>query len=386
MKVYWKQIRQPLKLKIKRYYLFIRKLTLSLFSFLLFWQKRIVFLPADVKKILVIRIDRIGDVVLSTPTLRALREHFPQAHIALMLRPETEALLLENPSINEIIIYEKRGFIESLRFILDLRKRRFDLAIDLIWDYPLKSALLVYLSGAKYRLGYDIAGRGIFFNVRVTSDKKDKHTIERTLDVVRTVGVDTPNREPEIVVSSQSKKAIYEFLSQHNISQEDLVVGIHPGGHYPTQRWSKEGFARVGDEIAKRYGAKVIIVGSSGETELVQGVVGLMETEPVNMAGTSLEQLIALIDRCYLFICNNSGPLHIAVALKTPTVSTMGPTIPQRWWPIGDNHMVIRKDLPCSPCNLGYCPRETHDCMRLITPEEVIETVKRQMKELKRDR
>jgi lipopolysaccharide heptosyltransferase II len=300
-----------------------------------------------------------------------------------VVKPETKEIVSQDPWSNEVIVYEEENLIRRLKFIQGLRKRHFDLAIDLIWDYPLKSALLTYLSGARYRVGYDIAGRGIFFNIRVIPDKREKHIIERTLDVVRTISVDTPNREPEIMVSSQGKNYVNEFLSQHNILPKDLVVGIHPGGHYPTQRWNKEGFAQVGDKIARKYGAKIVIVGSPRETRLVQGVVNLMETEPVSMVGTSLEQLIALIDRCNLFICNNSGPLHIAVALKTPTVSTMGPTIPKRWWPIGDNHIVIRKDLDCSPCNLGYCPRKTHDCMRLITVQEILEAVDLQLKSRK---
>lgn len=367
---------------VRKVYLAIRKAILFPLAIAISLIPKRRFSKEGIKKILIIRIDRIGDVVLSTPTFRALREYFPRTYIALLVKPETEAIVSQNPWANEVIIYEEENLAKRFKFIQGLRKRRFDLTIDLIWDYPLKSALLAYLSGAKYRVGYDIAGRGIFFNIRVTSDKKEKHTIERTLDVVRTIGVDTANREPEIVVPPQGKKYIDEFLSQHNILQGNLVIGIHPGGHYPTQRWSREGFAQVGDEVAKRYGAQVIIVASPREARLVQEIMDLMETKPIVMTReTSLEQLIALIDRCDLFICNNSGPLHIAIALKIPTVSTMGPTIPERWWPEGENHiMVIRKDLPCSPCNLSYCPLGTHDCMRLITAQDILEAVDSQLR------
>lgn len=376
--------KQSIRLQIKRVYLIVRKIVFIPLILVISLLPKRGFLKESITKILVIEMDGIGDAVLSTPTLRALRVHFPQAHIALMVKPETKAIVSQNPWSNEVIVYEKGSFVQRLRFIQGLRKRCFDLAIDLFLDYPLENSLLAYLSRARYRVGYDIAGRGIFFNIRVTWDKKEKHTIEHTLDVARAIDVDTANREPEIIVSSQSKKVIEEFLSQHNISREELVVGIHPGGRYSTQCWSSEGFARVGDEVAKKYRAKIIIIASPRGAGLAQDMMNLMETEPIVMTDEiSLEQLIALIDRCNLFICNNSGPLHIAVALKTPTVSTMGPTIPERWWPIGENHMVIRKDLPCSPCNLGYCPRGTHDCMGLITVQEILEAVDLQLKSRK---
>lgn len=348
-------------------------------------EKKELFRKEKIRKILIIRIDRIGDIVLSTPAIRALKENFPQAHIAIMVNPYIKELIVENPYLNEIIVYDEKGrqqrFLSRISFIKNLRKKKFDLALDLLLSYKLKTALLAYLSGARYRVGFDIEGRGAFFNIKVAPDKKVKHLIEYTMDLVKAIGADTAEMDPEIFVSSEDNDYIRDYLNR-NIAGHNLVVGIHPGGYYPSQRWMVEGFAQLADELIRRYQAEVVITGGPAEEGLVLKIANLMKEKAVFMNRISLGKLMALISQCSLFICNNSGPLHIAVALKVPTVSTMGPTIPEMWWPRGDNHIVLRKDLPCSPCSLGEC--KTHECMKLITLEDILQAVQVQLRKLKK--
>lgn len=386
-------MQQKMKKVLKTIYLFLRGRILNILSILLTKQSKIPQ-PKEVKKILVIRIDRIGDVILSTPTLRAIRKNFPYSHISILISPWTQDLLLQCPYVDEVIIY-KGVFpkIQDFYFVptpkirdfcfasTSLRKRNFDLVFDLYLDYPLKSAVIAYLSGAKYRVGFNVAGRGIFFNIRVMPDKKEKHLIEHTLDIIRAIGADIDSKSPEVSTTPLASEYVENFLIQNNILDSDLLVGIHPGGYYPTQRWPLERFAAVGDEVIEKYQAKVVIIGGLGEEESVEEIANKMRYKPLIWVKEPLRNSVAFIDRCNLLICNHSGTLHIATALGTPTVSTMGPHNPIRWWPWGDRNIVIRKDLPCSPCNKGVC--NEHRCLELITLDEVMEAVEIQLEQIR---
>jgi len=356
-------------------YLYLRRVFLIYTMSLFLSKKEVSFSMRNIKKILIIRIDGIGDLVLSTPALRAIREEFPQANITLVLNSNAQDLFKGIPWIDRIIVY--RNLIQMAKI---LRQENFDLAIDLLMDYLLKSAFLVFLSSARYKLGYNIQGRGVFFNIRIEPTWAEKHIIERTLDVLRAIGVDTENRIPKILISDEQKNFTEEFLNQQKISKDDLLIGIHPGGRYLTQRWLLERFAQVADRIIAEYRIKVIIIGAPDEEKLICKVASLIKKQVVEAIGVSLGRLSALIARCNLFVCNNSGLLHIATAVSTPTVSTMGPTIPYLWWPQGENHIVVRKDLPCSPCNSGLC--KSRQCMELITVEDMMEAVKIQLKRI----
>ncbi|MDI6839381.1 MAG: glycosyltransferase family 9 protein [bacterium] len=357
--------------KLNSLYLFLRGKILNTLSIFLTKQSKAPH-PNEIKRILLIRIDRIGDVVLSTPALRALRERFPISHISILVSPKTQDLLLQSPYVDEVIPYNGKIAITSLLHSKN-RRKKFNLAIDLHLDYPLKTALIAYLSGAKYRVGFNIAGKSIFLNIRVMPDKKEKHLVEHTLDLIRAVSGNISTEEPELSIIPEAKQYVNNFLIHNNILNNDLLVGIHPGGYYPTQRWLPERFARVGDKIIDEYKAKIILMGGPGEEEIVEEIASNMKHKPVIYVREPLRNLVAIIDRCSLLICNNSGPLHIATAIGTPTVSTMGPTNPVRWWPWGDRNIVIRKHLPCNPCNKGVC--NDHKCMELITVNEVMEAV-----------
>ena len=133
-------------------------------------------------------------------------------------------------------------------------------------------------------------------------------------------------------------------------------------------------------DLIKKYKAKVFFVGNHKERDLVDKIIALMDEEPINLAGKiTLGQLMALISRCNLFIGNSSGPLNIALGFGIPTVSFLGPSVPERWWPCGEKNIVFRKGLPCSPCESRYCWRGDFACMKKIKPEEVIEAVDRQL-------
>ena len=302
-------------------------------------------IPAqDIRSILVIRIDRIGDLVVSLPALKALKENFPQAKISVLVRCGNEALLKNFSWIGEVIIY--RGFGRAVK---QLRQKHFDLVVDFLMDYPLETALLAYLSQARLTAGFNIESRGRLFAIGINPDPEKKHVSLYILDLVGEIAraisgkaVRLTPAYPEIILPQQDKQETMSFLKNHGIGESGPLVGIHPGGHYPSQRWPVERFSQLADRIIKRHKARVVVVGSAADEALVETMAGLMSGKAIKAVGLRLDKLAALISLMNIFICNNSGPLHIACLVKTATVSTMGPTDPVLWKPPGDGHTVLR--------------------------------------------
>ena len=322
-----------------------------------------------------LRIDRIGDVVVSLPALKAFKDVFPQCRLTLILKERNLPFLKALPWIDELVAY--KGFWETVRF---LRQRRFDLVVDLLMDYSLKTAWLAYLSKSALTVGFDLEARGRLFKAALKPDKDKKLMSQYLLDLVRFLaglsGLDKKNIKdspPELRISDKNKAFAEGFLREGGINAGDFIIAMHPGGYFPSQRWKAEGFARLADILSSKYQAKIIVMASADEKELVNRLAGLMKIKPCVISGFSLDKAAAIIAQSDIFVGNNSGLLHIAAALGKPTVSTMGPTAPWLWMPQGDNQIVIRHNLECGPCGKGVC-RE-HKCMELITVEEMVMAV-----------
>jgi heptosyltransferase-2 len=360
------------KRPVKHMYLALRNAVLSL----CLRPEKIEDIRADIiTSVLVIRIDRIGDVVVSLPAIKALRKIFPRAKISVMLKKEISPLLKSIPWIDELIPYN--GFWGSSRI---LARRRFNMAVDLLMDYTLRTAFLGLFSGARLRAGFDIEGRGRFFNIAVKPQPEKKSMSSHLMDLVRSVadkaGSDKALLDDEparLVIPDNDKDYADNLFSSHGMGADDIIVGIHPGGNYLSQLWPEDRFIELARRISDIYKAKIAIIGSMQDENLVGRIAAKIKTRSVPITGLTLDKLAAIISRMDLLVCNNSGPLHIAAALCVATVSTMGPTAPELWWPDGDRHIVVRKSLPCSPCGLAVCGR--HDCMKAISVEDMMKAV-----------
>ena len=344
---------------------------------------------ANIKNILVIRLDRIGDMVMTTPIFRALKEKWPEAQITVLANPANKNIVINNPFIDCILVYDRENEHKSLdnrlSFFRDIRKSEFDLVIDPYLDYELNTSFITRIVGSKYRLGFEFAGREFFYNIRyasntfpVSTDKK--HMIDYNLGLIGCIGVKANKKQPEIFLSADEKENASRILERVGVDPENRIIGIHPGGNYESQRWPVERFAAISDFLIASYGIKVILFGGLDERSLLSRFKDCAVSKPIILEDLNLREFISVVNYCNLFLCNNSGPLHIATSLNIPTVSTMGPTIPFHWWPRGDNHIVLRKDLDCSPCKKGIC--ETHECMELITTDEFLAAVTSQLKNL----
>ena len=316
----------------------------------------------------------IGDAVMALPALYSLREKFPFATITIIGLPHISELFYESPYVDEIRVYKKES-------PFSLRPRKFDMA--LLLPNSFSSALLVLLAGIPLRCGYNRDGRGFLLNrpVRVTPQIKRVHQVEYYLHLVRSIehvlGTEfnsIPNRMGALLFLSKDEiRQAKETLGKNQITPEDLLIGINPGATYgSSKRWYPERFSQVAGALVQKYHAKIILFGGPGERDIAEEIVRASGCSLLNMAGqTTIRGLMALLSQCRLLITNDSGPMHIAAALGVPVAAIFGSTDPALTTPIGTGHVVVRKDVPCSPCFRRECPTNL-ECMDLIQVEDVL--------------
>ena len=243
--------------------------------------------------------------------------------------------------------------------------------IDMLHDYKLKSAILAFLSGAPVRAGFAWGFREALFNRSVRrKEQLNKNMAQLNSELLKSLEVPVKVETPRISLRAQQQR-------------DKALVIIHPGGYYASQRWDAENFALLGKRLLEKPEIDLLIMGGSQDRSLVNHLVLKLGNKNVKTEFPGMKDLVLLLSKCNLLVCNNSGPLHLAAALGVPTVSMMGPTDPALWWPIGDNHIVLRKNLSCSPCSRGICNK--HDCMKLITVDEAMQAVEAQIKKIQND-
>src|SRR4030043_2891 len=358
-----------IKTLLKELYLWARKTLLWPFLLL---RKTKTPSKSEVRKILFLRYDRIGDMVLSTAPLKALRRCYPDARITVLASAGNYEILKHYPNVDEILIYKGIPW-----FIREIRPRGYDLVIDPFLTYELRQAFMTCLAGGKYRIGFEEAGREIFFNIRGPATFPPKRMVDHLLDLAQLAGGKREGCEPEVFLSDTERQWAIEALAEKEISANELTIAIHPGAHYPSQRWPAERFGELARRILEQGRAKVILLGSSDEEGLLKAAQKSAGEDVQIFSCSGIREFIALLSRCDLLVCNNSGPLHIASALKISTVSMIGPTVTPLWFPYGENNVVLNKRLSCSPCNRAIC--KDHECMESITVDEVLEEVKKQI-------
>ena len=341
------------------------------------------------KRILVVKLSDIGDVLTATPALRALRESFPAARLDALVPPNSASVLAESSLVDDVIIFDKfqydspfdtfkpSSLAALVRFARDLRRQRYDCLVVLHhlttrWG-ALKYAALALASGAKVRVGLD-NGRGWFLTHRAHDDGfGSRHEVEYWLDVVGAIGAVTENTSLEMTIGENDQIPM--------TNDQYPLVAIHPGsgGYSLARRWDPERFARVADALVEHHDARIVLVGTPADG--VSQVAKLMRSEAVNLEGkTNLSQLAAILKRCDLFIGADSGVMHLASAVGAPLVAIFGPSNHHAWgpWPRDGRHVILRADLLCSPCSyVGFSVGQREGCeamicMKAITPEMVL--------------
>ncbi|MBW2675608.1 MAG: lipopolysaccharide heptosyltransferase II [Deltaproteobacteria bacterium] len=340
--------------------------------------------------ILIVKLSAIGDVIHTLPLLAALRKRYPDAHITWAIEEASADIITGHPCLDRALVSRRKKWLGNLRalrdvkktigeirsFVATLRDRKYDLVVD--FHGLLKSSIVVLLSGGRRRVGYDSMQElsGLFLNDKVYEDM-EKHAVDRYLDLVRHLGADTDTPEFHIHIEEENQRRVEHLLEEHGINPKDPFVSVNPVALWDTKMWEDSKFAELCDRIVGELKLPVVFTGGT-DRETVGHIRSLMQLPSVDLTGrTTLRDLAYLYERSSLVVTTDSGPMHVAAAVGTPTVALFGPTDPARTGPYGEGHTIVRKDLPCSPCFLKRCA--TRRCMEAISVEEVFQAVQKKM-------
>lgn len=361
----------------------------------------------DFSRILLVKPSAVGDVVHTIPLLVKLHARYPQARIDWFITPENADLVRHHPALSGVVLFNRRGFADFGRnwrattgpfeLLRQLRRARYDLVIDMHGQF--RTAVFVRATGAPVRIGFDrpikrlatetvhhelhnVPAHGwagarefswLAYTHRIPIPTLDVHAIDRYLWVGKMLGLDTAPPDLRIYLSPETEARAAQLLARHNLKEFAVLA---PGTMWETKHWLPERFAETGRLLRDR-GLGIVLVGTPRDKDRCRIVVDLCPGAVDFSGQTSVGELAALIKQARVAVTNDSGSMHLAVALETPVVSVFGPTNPVHIGPYGRPEAVVRLDLPCSPCNyrrLSQCPHG-HKCMQELTATMVLDRI-----------
>ncbi len=332
------------------------------------------------KKILLLELWGIGDVVLASGVLKQLKRSLPKAEIVLLAKEHSKEVLFYNSGIDRIIAYDfpwtkfsgkyllwRWDWISLFMLIRRLRSEKFDLILDARGD--VRNNFLSFLIGAKRRIGYDWTGGGCFLTDVVRSDREKMHRVDAWGNLLKYIGIENCNINPAIAVSEEYERWAEKFLQDRRVDRNKIIAGIHPGARIKTRCWPLDRFSVVADYLRKKDCEVFIFIEPGGYGEDIRVPDGCHKVK------LNLHELIALTKRLDFLICNDSGIMHISTAVGTPVVAIFGPMKPEWFGPYGgDNLVIIKEDISCRPC-FDYCKYDEARCLTAIHKDEVIDKV-----------
>jgi ADP-heptose:LPS heptosyltransferase len=356
---------------------------------------------SKIKSVLIIRLDAIGDVVMTTPFLRELKRNLPSPHITLLVSPDVYNLVELCPYVNEVRVYDGhliRGRLKNARRCWNafkfgyqqLRKRRFDLAVFPRWDADYyHGAVSAYFSRACWRVGYSknsTPAKKIFnphidrLFTHVINDDTAKHEVEHNLDIIRYLGGVIQEKHLELWLSPNDEVFAEQLLDFHGVRRGDLLIALGPAARTGKRRWPLANFIELGRWLQRQYRARLMVVGGRGEENVGRELEQKVDSYVVNTVGkTTLRQACAILKRCNLFIGNDAGPMHLAAAANVPVVEiSCHPKLgcpahansPIRFRPWGVHHTVLQPEKALKPCTQACTALHPH-CISTVTVEQV---------------
>ncbi len=322
----------------------------------------------------------MGDTILSYPTVQQLKALFPKSHLAILIPSYLVDLWKTLPFVDEIIPFQKKQGIgsiwEDLNLSQSLNERNFDLAVILPRSF--RSAFHIYLARIPLRIGYRNEGRSLFLThgIRRTEEMLHVHRVYYYRKLLEPFGrIDDPP-SPQIFLRDEDRKWADRTLKDLGIPEGKPLIGMNPGATYGLAKcWYPDRFGRLGERLAKKWEAKILLFGKEEERPVVHEILHHLGEEGIDLTGkTGLLELAAVLERCTLLVTNDTGTMHVATAVGTPVVALFGSTPPLVTGPWGEGHTVVKKSVPCSPCWKRICPTD-HRCMELITVDEVEKAV-----------
>ncbi len=347
-------------------------------------------------KILIINPFGIGDVLFTTPVIKAIKQRNPDSYIGYWSNLRVKPILAGNPQINKVFalsrgdlkkLYQEsffKGLWSSLKLIWEIKKENFDICLDFSLDH--RYSLFAKIIGIRQRIGFNYKGRGRFLTKRVDlAGYQDKHVVEYYLDLLKFLDIPALDKSLYLVVPEQSQQRAQDLLAASGIEEKDLIIGIVPGAggswgkDASYKHWPALKFAQVADRLAAEFKAKILILGDESEDKISDVIVHVMRNKPIDLVGkTGLDILPAVIKNCNLLITNDGGPMHMAVALGVRTVSIFGPVSELVYgpFPFSNKHVVLKWDMACRPCYKNFSLRgcdKDKECLRSVSVDAVFE-------------
>jgi len=337
----------------------------------------------EIKRILIIKWGALGDIVMSTPAIRSVRENFPNAKITILTNELMKQILPEGFLNDELIFIKTKGnrvdepFINQLKLIYQLRKRKFDLAINLRWTSE-RGAVLAFLSGAKYRVSSGPKNVMKLYTINATAPQGRYHEIHRNIDIVKALNLIVNDENPVVYISEQDHVFADKFF-QENSLQKNNTICIHPGASRPIRAWMPERFREIAKRFSEQLDAKVVLTWGNNEEELANSIAKSQNKNIVVCKKTkSIGELAAIIKNSKMFFSNCTGPMNVAVAVNTPVVALLGSSDPTDWGAYGKDHTNIKSPLVLE----HYSDEDEQKAMEMITVEHVWEILKNKWKQL----
>ena len=353
------------------------------------------------KNILVINPFGIGDVLFSTPLVSAIKEQYPDSYVAYICNLKTEEILVTNPAINEVFVFErdvyrnlwKHSKIAAIKKFLgfwgEIKKRKFDIVFDL--SLGKEYAFFCWRAGIKDRRGFNYKGRGRFLNNRIFFDGfNDKSVAEYYLDLLPVRRTGQPSRSTNgntvLATTNEDKAYIDNFLNQSGVKNSDILIGIAPGGGMSfgkekqgRKRWSAEKFGMLADKIVEGFNAKIILIWGHGEEDLLEKIKSVMKNKVLIVPKTNIREAATLMKKCKFIVSNDGGMLQIAASQGVSTISIYGPTDEKVYgpYPKNEKHVVVVSKIDCRPCykkfKLPDC--EHKKCLEDISVDAVFKEI-----------
>jgi lipopolysaccharide heptosyltransferase II len=342
------------------------------------------------RRLLCVRLDQLGDVLMTTPAIRALKESASGRRITLLTSSGGAAVARLVPEIDDVLIYDSPWMkamaprptaAPDFEMIERLRASSFDAAaiFTVYSQNPLPTALFCYLAGIPLRLAHCRENPYQLLTNWVPETEPEsgvRHEVRRQLDLVETVGARTLDDRLSLRPTGEAMHHVDAMLDRLGLSLGGRWAVMHPGASAPSRRYPPEGFAAAARRLVREERCRVVFTGGPGEMELVESIRDMMEVPSDSLAGRlDLSELAALIARAPVLIVNNTGPAHIAAAVGTPVVDLYALTNLQHT-PWGVASRVLYHDVPCKPCYRSVCPMGHHDCLRLVSPDAVFQAAR----------
>lgn len=343
----------------------------------------------NARRILCVRLDTLGDVLMTTPAIRALKESLNESHITLLTSPPGAEPTPYIPEIDTTLVYESPWMkatphhLNSAddRAFLDTLRGQFDAAVifNVYSQNPQPAALFCYLADIPLRLAYTRENPYHLLTnwiKEVEPEQMIRHEVQRQIDLVNSIGCESEDQRLSFCVNEQDRLCAIEQLQAAGVNVSRPWITVHPGVSAPSRQYAPEGFAQAARQLASEDRLQIVFTGSPAEIELVEQIQAMMQAASFSLAGRlNLGELGALLELSPLLLANNTGPVHIAAAVGTPVVDLYALTNPQHT-PWGVPNRVLFHDVPCKYCYKSICPQGHHNCLRLVTPQEVVQAVR----------